>query len=85
MPSGRTPTWGSEALATRPEPFPDYESENQAAGGSYQVGMRVRHPKFGMGRVEKIHGSGAAARLDVKFASETKRLVAAAAGLTILG
>lgn len=84
LPSGRTQTWIQNQPSTKPEPFPDYESENQATGGTFLVGMRVRHPKFGMGRVEKIHGSGSAARLDVKFATETKRLVAAAAGLTIV-
>ncbi len=66
--------------------FPDYESEDQSnAGGAYRVGMRVSHPKFGTGRVTKIHGSGNAARLDVQFGHETKRLVAGFAGLSILG
>jgi len=65
--------------------FPDYESENQSLEGTYRVGMRVKHPKFGTGSVLKIHGTGTAARLDVKFGSETKRLVAAMAGLVVLG
>jgi DNA helicase-2/ATP-dependent DNA helicase PcrA len=66
-------------------PFPDYESESQASGGSYAPGQRVKHPKFGPGRVLKVHGTGTSARLDVQFGSETKRLVAAFAGLTIIG
>jgi hypothetical protein len=45
----------------------------------------VNHPKFGTGRVLKVHGSGTSARLDVQFGAETKRLVAAHAGLTVLG
>jgi hypothetical protein len=47
--------------------------------------MRVRHPKFGTGQILKIHGSGNAARLDVLFGKETKRLVASMANLSILG
>jgi DNA helicase II / ATP-dependent DNA helicase PcrA len=65
--------------------FPDYESEDQSSGGSFKVGMRVSHPKFGAGKVTKIHGSGNAARLDVQFGTQTKRLVAGFAGLSILG
>jgi len=64
---------------------PDYESEDQSTGGAYRVGMRVSHPKFGTGKVTKIHGSGNAARLDVQFGTQTKRLVAGFAGLSILG
>jgi DNA helicase-2/ATP-dependent DNA helicase PcrA len=65
--------------------FPDYESENQSLEGAYKQGMRVKHPKFGAGQILKIHGSGNAARLDVLFGKETKRLVASMANLSILG
>jgi len=79
----------SAGLSSRPappsSPFPDYESESQAAGGTYVAGQRVKHPKFGTGKVVKVHGSGTSARLDVLFGAETKRLVAAFAGLTIIG
>jgi DNA helicase-2/ATP-dependent DNA helicase PcrA len=80
----------SESPARKSSPpdavsFPDYESEDQTLGGSYKQGMRVRHPKFGTGQILKIHGSGNAARLDVLFGKETKRLVASMANLSILG
>ncbi len=75
----------SSSVPGRPSPFPDYESESQASGGTYVAGQRVSHPKFGTGRVLKVHGSGTSARLDVQFGGETKRLVAAFAGLTVLG
>jgi DNA helicase-2/ATP-dependent DNA helicase PcrA len=65
--------------------FPEYESENQSLENAYKAGMQVKHPKFGNGKVVKIHGSGTAARLDVQFGKETKRLVASMANLTILG
>jgi hypothetical protein len=47
--------------------------------------MQVKHPKFGTGKILKIHGSGVAARLDVQFGKEIKRLVASMANLSILG
>lgn len=81
LPSTRAP---QPAMPKR-DPFPDYEGENQAGGGSYSVGQRVSHPKFGMGRILKVHGSGTSARLDVQFGTETKRLVAAFANLSVLG
>jgi len=76
---------GSSASAAAKSPFPDYEGESQAAVNSYTAGQRVNHPKFGNGKVTKVHGTGASARLDILFGAETKRLVAAFAGLTILG
>ncbi len=57
-------------------PMPDYESENQAESGVYHTGMRVRHPKFGVGRIMAVHGTGSSARLDIKFGAQVKRLVA---------
>ncbi len=81
LPSNRAP---QPAMPKR-DPFPDYEGESQAGGGSYSAGQRVSHPKFGVGRVLKVHGSGTSARLDVQFGAETKRLVAAFANLSVLG
>ena len=80
--SGRSAT---SAMPERKNPFPDYEGESQAGGGVFSAGQRVKHPKFGTGRVVKVHGSGTSARLDVLFGAETKRLVAAFANLTVLG
>lgn len=82
--AGLTSASKSAAPSSR-SPFPDYEGESQAAGGTYAAGQRVSHPKFGNGKVLKVHGSGTSARLDVQFGGETKRLVAAFAGLTLLG
>ena len=79
------PSMGTPGRATSASAFPEYESENQSLEGSYKAGMQVRHPKFGTGKILKIHGSGAAARLDVQFGKETKRLVASMANLSILG
>lgn len=73
------------AMPASANPFPDYEGESQSSGGVYSVGQRVKHPKFGNGRVVKVHGSGTSARLDVQFGAETKRLVAAFANLSVLG
>jgi len=89
-PTFRSTSGPAQGLSSRPvekasSPFPDYESENQSQGGTYAAGMRVKHPKFGTGRIVKVHGSGAAARLDVQFGSETKRLVASVAGLVVIG
>ena len=38
------------------DPFPGYEGENLVGGGSYNVRQRVSHPKFGMGRILRVHG-----------------------------
>ena len=79
------PSMGTPGRATSPSAFPEYESENQSLEGSYKPGMQVKHPKFGTGKILKIHGSGVAARLDVQFGKEIKRLVASMANLSILG
>ena len=89
-PTIRSTSGPAQGLTSRPaspppQAFPDYESENQSLSGAFQPGMRVRHPKFGTGRVVKVHGSGSSARVDVQFGSETKRLVASMAGLVVIG
>jgi len=56
--------------------MPDYEGENQASGGMYVKGMKVKHPTFGIGKITGVHGTGASARLDILFGTKSKRLVA---------
>lgn len=55
--------------------FPDYESTS--VDSSYQKGMRVRHPTFGVGSVFQTEGSGDQQKVSVLFANQTiKKFVA---------
>lgn len=55
---------------------------DQAAGGGFSLGDRVRHPTFGEGTIVDAEGSGAHARVQVNFEQEgSKWLVLAYAAL----
>jgi DNA helicase-2/ATP-dependent DNA helicase PcrA len=52
--------------------FPDYdESPGGVDGMSFQKGMRVRHPTFGVGSVFATEGSGDALKVSIMFADNT--------------
>ncbi|MFQ5586390.1 MAG: ATP-dependent helicase, partial [Thermodesulfobacteriota bacterium] len=71
------------------EPYYTME-ESQAdewhEGSLWRRGMRVRHPSFGLGRIERCEGSGETAKLTVTFATfGKKKLIAKYASLTPVG
>lgn len=45
----------------------------QASAETFAVGMRVRHPKYGMGTVTGINGFAKRRTVDVEFASDNRR------------
>ncbi len=47
--------------------FDPDRADTELDGGGIQAGCRVRHPKFGAGRVEKVGRSGAYTRVVVEF------------------
>jgi DNA helicase II / ATP-dependent DNA helicase PcrA len=54
------------------------EQRAQAAklGGEFKIGMLVRHPQFGLGRIESITAAGPDTRVEVRFQGVgTKRLI----------
>lgn len=51
--------------------FPDYEEVGEGGGMSYQKGMRVRHPTFGVGSVFATEGSGDGLKVSIMFADNT--------------
>jgi DNA helicase-2/ATP-dependent DNA helicase PcrA len=53
--------------------MPDYEDFNQEADSPYRVGKRVRHAKFGEGKIMRLDGSGDGARVDVLFSDNLRR------------
>jgi DNA helicase-2/ATP-dependent DNA helicase PcrA len=58
------------------EPAYAYEDEDQS-DGALRLGMRVRHPQFGVGTILGIEGVGEDAKLTVRFASAgAKKLLA---------
>ena len=60
----------------KPQPAAD-------AGGKYKVGMRVRHPKFGVGMIVALKNDGKV--VNVAFEGQgIKELAAALAPLTVL-
>ena len=44
-----------------------YENEDQSAGGSVRVGMRVRHAQFGIGNVIAMEEHGDDVKVTVRF------------------
>jgi hypothetical protein len=61
------------ALLKPEEPGPEQPPEEQ---DGWVVGARVRHSKFGTGKVKAVKGSGENTKLDVRFGSVTKTLLA---------
>jgi DNA helicase-2/ATP-dependent DNA helicase PcrA len=63
-------------------PSYDYRDEDQSRSGQIEVGMRVRHPTFGVGTVLSIEPAAGDIKLVVRFASVgSKRLLARYANL----
>jgi DNA helicase-2/ATP-dependent DNA helicase PcrA len=52
-----------------PEPTYAYEDEDQSAGFALKLGMRVRHPQFGIGSVISIEPLNDDTKLVVRFAA----------------
>jgi DNA helicase-2/ATP-dependent DNA helicase PcrA len=79
--NGRSQGWGgSNAAAPKQvresEPSYAYEDEDQS-DSALRLGMRVRHPQFGIGTILGIEGDGEDAKLTVRFASAgSKKLLA---------
>ena len=82
MPPGRArPPAAGPALpragATRPaaprstpgEIVVEYDADDSAAGPGLQVGVKLRHPSFGIGEVRAWQGTGADLKVTMKFAS----------------
>ena len=56
------------------DPFPDYENESNDFGAkSFQKGMRVRHPTFGVGSIYQVEGSGETQKVSVVFQDQSFR------------
>lgn len=63
--------------------MPDYE--NSGEGKSYQKGMRVRHPTFGVGSIYQVEGQGEMQKVSVVFHDQTfKKFVVKYARLEII-
>ncbi len=57
-----------------PDPFPDYENDsNDPSSKSFQKGMRVRHPTFGVGSIYQVEGSGDTQKVSVIFQDQSFR------------
>ncbi len=55
-----------------PDPMPRYEDLNQDAV-EHHPGQRVRHAKFGIGKVLRTEGTGESARVDILFEDHIRR------------
>ena len=56
------------------DPFPDYENESHdMSARSFQKGMRVRHPTFGVGSIFQVEGSGDTQKVSVVFQDQSFR------------
>lgn len=53
--------------------MPGYEDMNQDESGSIRQGQRVRHAKFGVGRVMRVDGSGDSAQAVIVFSDRVPR------------
>ena len=71
----------SGSRARQEAPSFSYEQEDQRGTGA-RVGMRVRHPQFGVGTVLAVDDDGDDSKLTIRFAAVgTKKLVARFANL----
>jgi len=57
------------------DPMPHYEDMSQEPGVSLRAGQKVRHMKFGVGRVMKVDGEGEAMRAEVVFGDNIRRVL----------
>jgi DNA helicase-2/ATP-dependent DNA helicase PcrA len=64
----RTNPYGRRRIK-EPEPAYSYEDEDQSTGMSLRLGMRVRHPQFGVGSVLSIERLDDDTKLVVRFAA----------------
>jgi DNA helicase-2/ATP-dependent DNA helicase PcrA len=64
----RTNPYGRRRVK-EPEPSYTYEDEDQSTGMSLRLGMRVRHPQFGVGSVLSIERLNDDTKLVVRFAA----------------
>lgn len=56
------------------DPFPDYENDSHDhSTKTYQKGMRVRHPTFGVGSIHQVEGSGDTQKVSVIFQDQSFR------------
>jgi DNA helicase-2/ATP-dependent DNA helicase PcrA len=58
-----------------PDPMPNYEDMSQEPGGGLRAGQKVRHVKFGVGKVMKVDGEGEAMRVEVVFGDNIRRVL----------
>jgi DNA helicase-2/ATP-dependent DNA helicase PcrA len=59
-------------------------SDDATPRGGYEVGMRVAHDAYGVGRVTAIQGHGALRKLKVRFASGERTFIADKAKLLVV-
>jgi DNA helicase-2/ATP-dependent DNA helicase PcrA len=65
----RTNPYGRGRAPKAPEPVYAYEDEDQSANLKLRLGMRVRHPQFGIGSVISIEPLSDDTKLVVRFAA----------------
>jgi DNA helicase-2/ATP-dependent DNA helicase PcrA len=65
----RTNPYGKGRRVKEAEPAYAYEDEDQSTGMALQLGMRVRHPQFGVGTVLSIEALSDDTKLVVRFAA----------------
>jgi DNA helicase II / ATP-dependent DNA helicase PcrA len=65
----RTDPYRRGGRARESEPVYAYEDEDQSTGMSLRLGMRVRHPQFGIGSVISIEPLNDDTKLVVRFAA----------------
>jgi DNA helicase-2/ATP-dependent DNA helicase PcrA len=47
--------------------------KNELLSGEFRAGQLVKHPQFGMGRIESISPAGSMTKVDVRFTGGTKK------------
>ena len=65
----RTNPYGRGRRAREDRPAYAYEDEDQSTGMALKLGMRVRHPQFGVGSVVSIEALSDDTKLVVRFAA----------------
>jgi DNA helicase-2/ATP-dependent DNA helicase PcrA len=73
------------SYAQRDVSVDDYFSDDAGGGGGYRVGVRIRHPEFGIGVIKKIEPQGDRYKLTVLFSGiGMKKLVTGYAPIEVL-
>jgi DNA helicase-2/ATP-dependent DNA helicase PcrA len=65
--------WNAAGVRPKPKPVAPRLPEGRGSSKVFAVGMVVRHPTYGGGRIIDVSGNGALRRVKIRFATAGER------------